>query len=60
MLDRQLVETGFGHINEAAVFANGALQLVAGFDLREKDLPFPYQDLTTKYWLEVLKPKIEK
>lgn len=58
-MDSQLVNNGLGYINEEGVIASGALALLAEFNLSEKNLPIPFKDLATKYWLEVLKPRME-
>lgn len=52
--DKQLVESGVGYVNEAAIIASGGLQLLAEFELEEDYLPLSYQDVATKYCRKVL------
>ena len=59
LLDKALVESGNGYINELAIMQVNALQLVAEIDFQSEDLPFPFLDLTKKYCFEVLLPKLE-
>jgi len=60
LTDKQLVQKGHGHINEAAVFASGALQMVADYELKEENLPYKFKDVARAYWSEVLKPQMEE
>lgn len=60
LIDKQLVEQGYGHINEAAVFASGGLQYVADYNLEEGDLPYKFMDVAGQYWTEVLKPQMTR
>jgi len=58
-LDKQLVEAGYGYINEAAVIAGGGgLRALAEYNIQPEDLPIPYRDLGNEYWEEVLKPRM--
>lgn len=57
VLDDQLVESGLGHLNEAAIFKQGGLKALAEFVLEPEDLPFQNVDLAKLYWTEVLQPQ---
>lgn len=57
-IDKQLVELGHRHVNEAAIMTGADLSTLGEFDLRETHLPYPYKDITTKYWREVLRPQM--
>ncbi len=60
LVDKQLCQLGYGHINEAAIMTcQRGLEFMAQFDVSEKDLPYPYKDVTTKYWEQVLKPQMK-
>ena len=57
-IDKQLVELGHRHINEAAIMTASDIVMLAEFDLSDAHLPYPYKDVTTKYWIEVLRPQM--
>lgn len=48
MLDRQLRESGHGHINEAAICSIGQLRMLAEFQIREDHLPISFQNVTER------------
>lgn len=58
LIDRQLVASGFGHINEAAIMQTNALPLMGRLSLGATDPPFPFQDLTRRYCFEILLPRL--
>ena len=57
-IDKQLVELGHRHINEAAIMTASDIVMLAEFDLTEAHFPYPYKDVTTKYWIEILRPQM--
>lgn len=60
MLMSQLEERGLSHLNEAAICQLDGLELLARFDFGPEDLLLPDVDLTTRYFEEVLKPRIQE
>jgi len=59
-IDQQFKERGLGYLNETAVIASGAMQLLAEVDISEDKLPIKFKDVATKYCLEVLLPQMEQ
>lgn len=60
MLMSQLDERGLGYLNDAAISQLDGLELLARFDFGPEDLLFPDVDLTTRYFEEVMKPRIQE
>ncbi len=58
MLDRQLLNNDLGFLNEEGVIASGALAMMAELKLSAEKMPYPFLDVATKYWNEVLKPQM--
>ena len=59
-LDKQLTENGHGHINESAIIATSALQLIAEHQIKEEHLPLRFKDVTRTYWEDILKPQMQE
>lgn len=57
-IDKQLVELGHRHITESAIITTENLPFLAEFDLTPDTLPYPYKDITVKYWKEILRPQM--
>lgn len=58
LIDQQLQRIGAGHFNEAGVITQEGLQMLAAFDLKQSDIPYPRAHVARKYWEEVLKPQM--
>jgi hypothetical protein len=59
LVDKDLCRAELGFINEAGVFDTTMLQLIADCDLEEHMLPYPFKDVTMKYWENILKPQMK-
>lgn len=59
-MDTQLKNNDLGFLNEEGIIASGALAMLAELKLSEKDMPIPFKDVATKYWEQVLKPKMQE
>jgi hypothetical protein len=57
ILDAQLQKYGHGHMNEAAISSIGYLRILAEFNLQQEQLPYPFQDVATKYLFMLLQRK---
>ncbi len=49
ILDQQLCEHGQGFVNELTICSIGQLSILAEFDIDEKDVAVPFQDVTSDY-----------
>jgi len=58
LLDKQLMEAGYDEINQMGIIQLGGLQLLARLDTDMIDLPYPFQDFTTDYCMDVLLPQL--
>jgi len=59
-LDEQLQSIGLGVVNDAAIMSTAALPMVARFDLKEEELPFPFLELGHEYLEKEFLPKLER
>jgi len=59
LVDRDLCAADLGFINESAVMDTTTLQLIAECDLEKHMLPYPFKDITLKYWEKILKPQMK-
>lgn len=60
LVDKDLCASDLSFVNEAAIMDTTTLQLIAECDLEEKMLPYPFKDITVKYWETILKPLMNK
>ncbi len=58
LMDKQLVASGNGHINEAAILQTNALPLLGHFSISPDDIQYPYRDVTREYCFNVLLPQL--
>lgn len=59
ILHKQLKSYRLDHINQAAIMSVKHLQTYASFGFTQQDLPFPFLNLTEKYYIEVLKERLD-
>lgn len=49
LMDRQLIESGHGHANEAAILSTDGLRLLSNVELLPDDIPIPFEDIAAEY-----------
>ena len=49
LLDEKLLQENKGYRNEAAITSVKGMELLSYFDIKESDLPYPYENVTEQY-----------
>jgi hypothetical protein len=58
LLQKQLREYGLDYINSASILRTDFLKFYARFKFTEKDLPFPFLNITKQYFLEITQKRL--